>query len=93
MFTTRTWRTLAVRPEGDEFDLPKNNLCAALDRKNGWVYVGDRNGLHAWLLAKFESDSRFPQFTGPVSLVAVSESQQSLYTLENCTLRSWKLGE
>jgi hypothetical protein len=88
LFTTRTWAYISKRG-GEEEPVSATNLCAALDPKSGWVYIGDKMGLRAWNTADFGKVTRYAEFKTSVAKVAVSSP--SLYTLEKNLLRRWEL--
>jgi len=84
IYTTRTWATLASRDD-------LKNSCVAFDRKSGWVFIGDGEGLRGWSTETFHAPIRFPHWKKAVTAVGVSAEKQALYTISEGTLRRWKV--
>lgn len=91
LYSAQSWKILQRRGQREDGEIA--NLCAAIDRTSGWVFVGDREGLRAWPVEKFATVVRYHQILTPVSQIAVPTSSRVLFTLEKNVLRRWKIGD
>jgi hypothetical protein len=84
IYSTSTWKNLVHRES-------QKNLAASVDRRNGWVFVSDANGLRTWNVQSFQTQVRYAEIKSTVSLVEVDSATQTLYLIEGKKLRRWTI--